>query len=347
MNQETMQERKRRLADAHEQRMIALRDRAEKQRALRGPVQTRYRGNGFITQRQTEPLRSRPQRKTGKRDAYTWAYGVTTYLPNDGERQWRPVRGNVPNRSDDLLPRTLKSLTLAGFPRPYLFVDNADDPKEWRENFPTCEIVCRYPRIRAFGNWLLGMAELMIREPFADYYAMFQDDMVTCRNLRTYLETVQYPARGYLNLFTAVKNQKHIHGTGGFVPARGWRGYGAVALVFSRDAAVTLMSEPHMTNKTAAPDIIRRHKFIDGGIVEAMNKQGWTEYVHNPSLVQHTGSISTLSNPRHLPALSFMGEEFDCMSLFGEGANGVAQTTNDNGTRERVEGRAEAAAPRT
>lgn len=230
-----------------------------------------------------------------------WAYGVTT----------------VEMRRTNLLPRTLASLREAGFDKPRLFVDGSSDPQSWCNEFQL-GVTVREPVIRTFGNWILALAELYIRNPTADRFAMFQDDFVTYKNLRQYLEAVPYPDKSYLNLYTFPSNQKkapknEYGGTiDGFYEAY-QNGRGAVALVFSNEAVRTLLIHQHIVNRPLDPR--RGHRAIDGGIVTAMNKAGWKEYCHSPSLVQHTGINSSMGNRRHLLAESFRGENYDAMDL--------------------------------
>lgn len=251
-----------------------------------------------------------------------WAYGVTTLLP-DAEQT---VRG-VPDRGESLLPQTLRSLAGAGFPSPRLFVDGARDaaPLEDRYGLP---VTVRSPRIGALGNWLLGLGELMIRQPFADYYAVFQDDLLASRNLKAYVDRVGCPLDGYLNLYTFPRNHVLAAGKTGWVRSN-QKGLGALGLVFTRQVAVALLSEATIINKPKARDPARRHKFVDGGIVTALNQAGIFEYVHNPSPLQHTGVRSTLANPRHPSAPSFKGEDFDMLSLLEP-----RERADTGGTRE-------------
>lgn len=235
-----------------------------------------------------------------------WAYGVTT----------------VKERADTLLPRTLKSLEAAGFPEPRLFVDNGPV-----QTTSSDLVTYRTPRIRTFGNWALGLLELLIRYPEADRYAMFQDDFVTYKNLRQYLDQIPYPERGYCNLYTFPSNQEIAPDRVGWYEARSMEegcgnvfhgkrqqlGRGAVALIFSKEAVIALLSEPHFVTKPL--DSHNPWKKVDGCIVTAMNKAGWREYVHNPSLVQHTGKNSTMDNAPHKLATSFRGEDFDALEL--------------------------------
>jgi hypothetical protein len=240
-----------------------------------------------------------------------WTYAVTTCL----------------RRLNTLLPRTLASLATGGFERPRVFADDVSHEEaaslERRLGLP---VTSRHPALLTSGHWILTLYELLIRDHTADRYAIFQDDLVTSKSLRAYLEATPYPERGYLNLYTFPSNQTY------YPPGRpqvGWfksrpvdgnqpqfqTGRGALALVFSREAVITLLSARPLVEKAIAAEERTRIKRIDGGIVNAMNLCGWSEYVHDPSLVQHTGVISTIDNQPHPEATSFKGEDYDLMTL--------------------------------
>lgn len=232
-----------------------------------------------------------------------WAYGVTT----------------VPSRRTGVLPRTLASLREGGYPSPRLFVDGDRDPVSWEKEFGL-PITARYPALRTIGSWVAALWELTVRQPMADRYALFQDDFVCSKNLRTYLEHCRFPRRGYLNLITFPSNEEIAPRGGGWYEARTtnpdvtWQtGRGAVALVFDAEGARDLLSSRDVVDRP------RCAKFptskLDGMVVNCMNKLGYREYVHSPSLVLHTGEESTMGNPRHAKASSFRGEEFDLMGL--------------------------------
>jgi hypothetical protein len=76
---------------------------------------------------------------------------------------------------------------------------------------------------------------------------------------------------------------------------------------------MTLLCQPHMIGRPRNDH--RGWRAVDGGIVYAFRKEAWREYVHNPSLVQHTGDVSSMGNPSHAKATSFLGSDFDAMSL--------------------------------
>lgn len=229
-----------------------------------------------------------------------WAYGITT----------------VPGRIGNLFDRTLFSLANAGFDEPRIFIDDCDTIKaDHYCSYYNLAVTARYPRIRTFGNWILSMGELFIRNPCADRYAIFQDDMVTSLGLREYLEKTPYPDKGYCNLYTFPSNQALADGREGWYPSNQY-GRGAVALVFNWQALNVLLCHQHMIERPK--NVHRGYKSVDGGIVTAMTKAGFKEYVHNPSLVQHTGLISSMGNKRHLQAISFKGEDYNLMDLLRE-----------------------------
>jgi hypothetical protein len=155
---------------------------------------------------------------------------------------------------------------------------------------------------------------LYIRKPDADLYCVFQDDVVCCANLRQYLDQYDYPLKAYWNLYTCPRNYRYC-----YVDQLGWyksdqRGMGALALVFDRDTLTTLVRQPLLVNKVQ--DKHRGHRSIDGVVIDSLKAIGYVELVHNPSLVQHLDTESTLAgNPRGRQADTFPGEGFDALSL--------------------------------
>lgn len=236
-----------------------------------------------------------------KQDPIKWAYGVMTVRERQGV--------------DGLLEQTLQSLAKAGFESPRLFIDDPYSGSDYELGYPHTN---RTPRIRPWGNMILALWELVLRHPDAQRYALFQDDIVVSAGLRGYLDavTVQWPHRGYLNLYTVPANQELLPDLGHV----GWyrsnqRGKGALALVFDPEGIDTLLSSRHLTTKARGP-APRNFKSIDGGVIQAMRDARWFEYVHNPSLVQHAGGgHTTLSNKNHALATTFMGESYNLMDL--------------------------------
>lgn len=245
----------------------------------------------------------------------TWTYGITT----------------CPARLETTLPQTISSLATAGFPLPRLFVDGLQEHSQYLKPFQHLEMTCHFPKVNVAGNWILALWELYIRCPNSDRFAVFQDDIIACQNLRLYLERCKYPEKGYLNLYTCPSNSEMIQLQRLGI---GWHesnqlGRGAVALVFSRAAVVKLLMAEHLVAKPQDPH--RGWRSIDGGIADSFRNAGWKEYVHNPSLVQHVGQASTYDKrkknftkdgpfPTHIwpnrwQSPLFRGEDFDVLEL--------------------------------
>lgn len=251
-----------------------------------------------------------------------WQYGITTH----------------PNRLGNHLPETLRSLSNAGFDEPWIFLDGptpATFPQELRQRMTS-----RSNSLGVIGNYMTALWELYVRNPLADRYAIFQDDIVLCKNLRGYLDSLPLPEDHYWNLFTFMENEKLIKGKQGFVKSSQY-GRGAVALVYPRLAVVEILSSRSLVMKPQAANKKIATKRIDGGICTAICKshgqaQTHTEYVHAPSLVQHLGLKSTLGNDNQPQAQSFPGEDFDCLTLLErkETKNGKQEETTGPLTRQ-------------
>lgn len=246
-----------------------------------------------------------------------WSYGVTT----------------VPERLGSLLPKTLHSLSVGGFGQPRLFVDGVRDDVDYRHfDLP---VTTHYPKLHAYPNWVLAAWELYTSNCLADFYAIFQDDLICVRNLRQYIERCEYPPKGYLNLFTFQKNNERI--IEGKLPGwyqaftldgkwDGWQGgRGAVGLVFNRDAMIALLDSGYLARRMRKSEhrdkggekggLPRAYSHLDGAIVTAMNMVGYREYIHAPSLLQHMGPKSTLGSVGLGIAKTFPGEDFDALDL--------------------------------
>jgi hypothetical protein len=88
-----------------------------------------------------------------------------------------------------------------------------------------------------------------------------------------------------------------------------------VGLVFYRDAVLDLLTSRHFVERPM--DAHRGWRAIDGGIVESLNKAGWREWVHSPSLLQHIGMVSSMGNRPHPHAETFPGEDCDALNFLG------------------------------
>ena len=232
-----------------------------------------------------------------------WAYGITT----------------VPQRKS-VFAKTVESLSKAGFDDPWLFVDSYTPEYNSYTDFLSYNRAFRHPQIGAYGNWLLALWELHIREPNVDRFALFQDDITVCLGLRSYLERCPYPGQSYLNLCTYPVNQELIESMGhdsdpGWYPSN-QKGKGAQALVFSNEAVQQLLKQPELVEHVHTV-VHRQKRNIAGAVLTAFKRIGWQEYVHYPGLVDHVGArLNTTAHSQPQPPITcFAGNDFNAMDF--------------------------------
>lgn len=240
-----------------------------------------------------------------------WAYGITTVGDNSGIQ-------NANHRFGLTLPRTVKSLQRGGFDSPSFFIDGecSDIRMTLVKDY---DYTIRTPNVGVSGNWLLSLCDLYHRNKKADRFVIFQDDVIVYHHLFNYLNYIPYPERGYCNLYTYDSNIVVLQQNTGSPPSIGFfksritsegiqAGKGALALMFNREAVIALLTSRHIWKR-------QRETNIDGGIVQAMNEQGYSEYVHYPSLVDHIGEVSTIRRGTLGRVKTFRGESFSALSL--------------------------------
>lgn len=225
----------------------------------------------------------------------------------------------------EVLNKTLQSLKASGFDAPRVFVDAVQLPIKYYEELGEQYTLRIGPPVGPFGAWMASVWELVTRDPEADRYVIFQDDIVVSAGLRDFLTWTRYPEQGYCNLCTYPKNaQRGRSGIGWFLTDQ--KGLGAQALMFDNAAMTALLSSKHLIDRVTSknPRVIeRRWKYIDGAIVTAMRSEGYAEYVHDPSPVSHTGEDSAKAHYNPLdeiirpqpPTALFRGEDFDLRTL--------------------------------
>jgi hypothetical protein len=155
----------------------------------------------------------------------------------------------------------------------------------------------RLPAMGAWPNWLLGLAELVVREPAADAYVMLQDDVLFAARVREYLEARPWPDdAGVVSIFCP----RCYNGPAGFnrVPS-GYGLSGAQTLIFPRESAYAFLGHPWVANH-------RRHAprgphfrgdglcHIDGAVGQWAALVRKPVYFHYPSLARHIGHSSVM-----------------------------------------------------
>lgn len=216
-----------------------------------------------------------------------WAYGITT----------------VPERMDSLLPSTIESLAAAGFDHPVLFVDG--QPNGLDGLIDGIEVVS-HPRLGQLGNWMSAIFYLFTNKK-SDRYAIFEDDILACRQLRAYLERFP-PSKVYWNLITREDNLRLTNRQPGWHESN-QLGRGAQGLVFDRATADCLL---RMERFVRGPS--NGETMADAAVNATLKSLGYKELIHYPSLLQHVGLVSTLNNS-YGHVSGFEGVDYDLLSI--------------------------------
>ncbi|HWB11888.1 MAG TPA: hypothetical protein VG826_21840 [Pirellulales bacterium] len=221
---------------------------------------------------------------------------IAQVMPAPRDRSGPPVRNwavgvTTAPRGVATLDRCLESLIRAGWPPARLFVDGEVDIPDTFAHLPR---TVRQPRIGAWPNYYLALAELLMRSPGADAYLLVQDDSLFCEDgdLRGYLERILWPGKrpGIASLFCSRAYTQ---------PRAGWYEFDrpwlwcALAFVFSRQAAQRFLADLEVVEHRWSR---RRNPLAD--IDWRIGQWAWRSdvpvYYPTPSLVQHIGDVSSL-----------------------------------------------------
>jgi hypothetical protein len=188
---------------------------------------------------------------------------------------------------------TLSSLQAAGWSRPHLFAEpETEIPAKW-QHLP---LTLRPETRGAFPNWYLALTEMFMTEPHADAYFLCQDDVLFAAGLREYLERRLWPApqAGVVSVYCPSHYAVGLP-VGFHVENRGSNTWGALAYIFPNPSVRHFLSSP----------LALEHRFrgrfggvkqIDCVVGEWCLNSELPYFVHTPSLVQHLGDTSTVSN---------------------------------------------------
>lgn len=184
----------------------------------------------------------------------------------------------------------LDSLIRSGWQRPRVFVDSATTIATRHEELP---LTLREPRIGAFPNYYLALAELVMRDPEADAYMLAEDDVIFAsqENLRAYLEDVLWPSDpiGVVSLYCSSEYTRPDPGWHRFEGTWVW---GALAFVFSPESARQFLSDPLLFAHRASKE--EGLADTDAYIGVWSRERQLPVFFPSPSLVQHIGDTSSL-----------------------------------------------------
>jgi hypothetical protein len=224
----------------------------------------------------------------------TWAIGMT-----------------IAPRKPPYHNKTLKSAKIAGFDNIHLYMDGEVGVDE---EFKDCPVTLRDPPLGPWKNWITTLEELYQTHPDRDAYAIFQDDVSFCKNVREFAEKTLW-ANDERNMGVAsFYSPSHYERT---IP--GW---------YKRDIGINL--RPALTfvfTPESLESVLRyfkknpwsRKANIDNAIGQWGRHTKRFPYFFSPSLCQHIGHKSIISPWKKIrgkrKSKKFVGEDFDAMEF--------------------------------
>lgn len=199
-----------------------------------------------------------------------WAVGITTSP-----------------RKYPTITKTIKALEGAGWNEGTIFAE----PGEYGHNNQNWPYVYRHKNAGIFGNWMLGLYELFIRNIDADAFFMIQDDIVISPNTREYLENALWfsDEPHLVSLFGPNAIDKDEN--------NGWRSTteyhgGPNSIIMSHETVQEVLSSLTPLRYYGVQKL-KNSSFDDLGIFALMHENNWNVYYPKPSIGDHIGHQST------------------------------------------------------
>ena len=167
-------------------------------------------------------------------------------------------------------------------------------------------------------NWATALYDLLLSEPDTGYFFMLEDDAEICPGARAYVEYAlpQLGTFGFLSIYTPCKYHKPNRFRMFHNECAGICTWSTITVIMSKDAVIKFFSDEQ----------VQRHRFSDLDLVNANNFRAsygrgrtsvtdcvgntvkdavlgrWADkhhlpvFFHTPSLTEHTGYHSTLTD---------------------------------------------------
>lgn len=239
-----------------------------------------------------------------------WTVGMITCPRKDGH---------------SYIDQSLESLTKAGFSVTVFAEPGSFVPEG-------ANVIQRKKQYGDWTNWITGFYELLVSEYDSDYFMMVEDDAIICKDSKRYLEYAipQLGEFASLSLYTpSIYHKKNFRGFHNQL--EGHRTWSTVTVVMTRQKAIDFFSDPHVQKHRfedifgfengywQCPNTDPKNSIKDAVIGQWANKKGLAIYFHTPSLAEHIGDFSTLTDQESTVAngrrsLDFIGIEADLES---------------------------------
>jgi len=235
-----------------------------------------------------------------------------------------PVVVSVTPRDSTVHRRTFASIRGAGFTRVFATCEPGTDTGG-------CEgfVVIHDERRGQWRNFVEALRIGIATE--AVYFLTMEDDVELCRGTAAFLALTNWPWAdcGWRQLYSSAPVQRYPRGRRSRLDKTiALDLIGACALLFRRDAAITLVKWAEENGwRGDAPgtiDDLASKKAADTFVGEVLTLSGYSIWSHNPTIANHIGEESTLGHakvsPNRIP-LDFPGIDADLLQIFAEELN--------------------------
>lgn len=235
----------------------------------------------------------------------------------------------APRERGYYLDRSLLSITRAGFCDITVFAEPGSVVPEGQR------VVRRHKNYGDWTNWATGFYELLLSNSDSDYFLMTEDDALLCKDAKRYLEYA-LPSLGNFasaSLYTpSIYKNKHrcFHNE-----LQGQRTWSTVTVVMRTDMAVSFFSDIDVQRHRfmdifgedarywCCPKTDTKNSIKDAVIGQWAAKRNLPVYYHTPSLAEHIGEFSNLTDQPSLVAngrmsADFVGEDADLSGWLGQ-----------------------------
>lgn len=217
-------------------------------------------------------------------------------------------------RMVNYVDRTVASLAVAGWDDVTIFAE----PES-----PASGTVVRRPKQYGdWTNWYCGLFELVQTHHDADYFAMFEDDVVVCKNVRKYVEGILPHLGNFasLSLYTpgiySRPSPRLLHNE-----CRQEETVSTLTVIFPASSVLSFLAY-NVGHRSSGRVFFGKDRSNTGKDI-VLGLWAFHEnlpiYYHSPSLAQHIGLESTLpvelNREEKRFATDFVGEDFDALSL--------------------------------
>lgn len=230
----------------------------------------------------------------------TWAVGMTAALRP-------PARGEQPQ---DVLRESVASVIRAGWDHVHIFAE----PDLPGITVDDATILRNEERLYPWLNFCHSLASLVLQQPRAEAYLIFQDDVRVSAHAREYIEREPRPnSTGVASLYTC-RTAHDPNTTGWHRPLA--TPYGALAFLFSPVCAKLFVLTADLNSQY--------QNKIDMQVLWWAKARGLDFWAHSPSLIRHTGRESVIGGGR----LTGSGGNRQCAE-FCEDADDLVSRSDD------------------